>query len=145
MLTTLVFLNRYAYAPELNDTLHLTGRGIQELKCLEPYVNVLSIHLTANAIRSLNGLQSLRKLRSLHISNNALTSLKGIEKLKELRFLDVSNNNSRLECIEGCYDLLSDLQTLNYFNSLLSLPLRSLERHRFQSNHPSPQPWSFPG
>jgi Leucine-rich repeat (LRR) protein len=84
----------------LNDTLHLTGRGIQELKSLEPYLNVLSIHLTANAIRSLNGLQSLRKLRSLHISNNSLTSLKGIENLTELRFLDVSNNN-RLECIDA--------------------------------------------
>ena len=76
----------------MNDTLHLTGRGIRELKCLEPYVNLLAIHLTANVISSLDGLHSLRKLRSLHVAHNSLTNLKGIENLIELRFLDVSSN-----------------------------------------------------
>ena len=92
--------NRYAHVPELNDILHLSGRGIREVKCLEPYVNLLAIHLTSNAISSLNGLQSLRRLRSLHVAHNDLTNLNGIENLTELRFLDVSSNTN-FESIEA--------------------------------------------
>jgi len=91
---------RFAHAPELNDVLHLTGRGITELKCLEPFVNLLSIHLTSNAITTLHGLRPLRKLRSLHVAFNSISTLDGVENLTELRFIDVSNNN-KLHCLSA--------------------------------------------
>ena len=89
----------YAHAPELNDVLHLHGKGIGEVENLEPYTGLKTLYLESNSIDVLDGLVHLSLLRCLYMAKNALSDVHGVSRLTALVTLDISENH--VDSLEG--------------------------------------------
>ena len=86
--------NGYYSTPELNEKLHLVGKGYMKIypEAMIEFVGVTGCWLNDNAMSSLEGIQHLVSLRSLWVQRNFLTNITHLAAFEFLESVDLSEN-----------------------------------------------------